>query len=189
MAKGLTKKLVDEAYPLGIYLCHEHGDAEDLLANIVAGNQQYDAIVREPTCESFVEITQAHEGYDHHLRMLVLERDGGVNMLGRVTTRGTKNTGLAPQVENVALPHRTVLENEITRIEEAIDRKRAKVYPTDTTLLVMFDDRIAFNYKLDEDIKILRSRIDPLLDSLSQFRSVAIVGWSGKARVDFDIAP
>ena len=87
---------------------------------------------------SFVEITQAHEGENDFLRMIVLERDGHVNVLGAVQKGGTKTTGIHVEVENKAFEHSMVLEGEIGRVEVAIRRKSEKTYPSGTALFSSF---------------------------------------------------
>lgn len=188
--KGLAKPLVEEALPLGIFASYHFEDSDDVTIALVLGNQSHDATIEDHREQkspfSFIEVTQAHEGENEHLRMLVLEREGHVSLLGPVHKSGTKATGIRVKVEGVALLHSTVLKRELDRVEAAILRKTGKPYPPDTGLLVVFDDYMSI--KNQRDIETLRSRILPLLSRLNNFRWLAVVGWSKRTFLEFDLA-
>lgn len=188
--KGLAKPLVEEALPLGIFASHHFGNSDDVTIALVLGNQNHDALIedhREHKAPfSFVEVTQAHEGENEHLRMLALEREGHVSLLGPVQKSGTKATGIHVEVEDVAVRHYTVLQRELDLIEAAIRRKAGKPCPPDTALLVVFDDYISI--KKESDRAALRSRIQPLLSCLGNFRWLAVLGWSKRTFIEFDLA-
>jgi hypothetical protein len=188
--KGLVKPLVEEALPLGIFAAHHFWGSDNVTIALVLGNQNYDATIEDHRAQkspfSFIEVTQAHEGENEHLRMLVLEREGHVSLLGPVHKSGTKATGIHVEVEGVALRHATVLQRELDRVEAAILRKTGKPYPPDTALLVVFDDYISI--KDESDLEALRSRIQPLLSCLENFRWLAVVGWSKRTFLEFDLA-
>ena len=186
--KGLAKPLVKEALPLGIFASHHFG-SDDVTIALVLGNQNHDATVEDYRAQkapfSFIEVTQAHEG-DEYLRMLALEREGHVSLLGPVNKCGTKATGIRVEIEGVALRHSTVLQRELDRVEEAILRKTGKPYPPDTALLVVFDDYISI--KDESDLEALCSRIQRLLSCLGNFRWLAVVGRSKRTFLKFDLA-
>jgi hypothetical protein len=188
--KGLAKPLVEEALPLGIFAAHHFGGSDDVTIALVLGNQNYDATIEDHRAQkssfSFIEVTQAHEGENKYLRMLVLEREGHVSLLGPVHKSGTKVTGIHVEVEGAALRHSTVLQRELDRVEAAILRKTGKPYPSDTALLVVFDDYISIED--ESDLEALRSRIQPLLSCLGNFRWLAVVGWSKRTFLEFDLA-
>lgn len=183
----LTKKLVEEAYPLGLFLCRRYGIEADLQANLIIGNQSYDAVIVDRTCDpprsSFLEITQAREGEAHYLRMKAFLRNGRVNLLGQVTKSGSKKAGLKPTVENEAVPHERVLACEIDRIEAAVRRKLNKAVQPATSLLVVFDDSICFAHKFDEDVAVLLDRMAALTAPVRGFASVDLIGWSGRTLI------
>jgi hypothetical protein len=186
---GLVKPLVEEALPLGIFASKHFAGSEHITLQLVLGNQNYDAIVQDERDQSgsltYIEVTQAHEGENEHLRMMVLEEKGHVNPIGVVRKDGTKVTGIQVVVENEAINHGTVLESEFRKIEEAIRRKQQKSYPPGTALLVMFDDYISMQH--DDDVIRLRDRVQPLLSDLSAFVWLAVVGWSGRIFEEFDL--
>jgi hypothetical protein len=86
--QGLVKELIEEALPLGIFCDLYFGGSEKVIVEHTIGNQNYDIKIndnREDKSEiEFIEITQAHEGENEHLRMLKLEEEGHVNPLGRM---------------------------------------------------------------------------------------------------------
>lgn len=184
--KGIAKPLVEEALPLSL-LCDSYFNSDHRVTiRHVLGNQNYDAVIIDERPNSapfrYLEITQAHEGENEHLRMLVLERNGHVNMLGDVRKTGTKHTGITVEVENEAKDHRKVLAAEIERIREAINRETGKSYPKGTGLLVVFDDYIAI--KDDYDVAALREVLREGAKKLKEFCWVGAVGWSGRTFVD-----
>jgi hypothetical protein len=185
----LAKKLKEEALPLGIFASHHFGSSDDVIIALVLGNQSYDATIKDYREQkapfSFIEVTQAHEGENEHLRMLALEREGHVSLLGTVHKSGTKNTGIHVEVEAEALSRSEMLKQELDRVEEAILRKTEKSYPPDTALLVVFED---MSIEDECDLETLHSRIQPLLPRLRNFRWLAVVGWSKRTFLEFDFA-
>ena len=188
--EGLAKQLVEEALPLGIFASKHFRNSTKVNIELVLGSQNFDATIQDRREQrapfSFVEITQAHEGENEHLRMVALERDGHVNILGAVQKIGTKFTGIRVEVENEAVSHKTVLQHELQRVEEAIRRKMENSYPPDTALLVVFDDYISIQ---DEaDLERLRNRVWSLISDLRNFRWLSVIGWSKRTFEEFDLA-
>lgn len=187
--QGLAKQLVEEALPLGIFALHHYCSSEEVSIRLVLGNQNYDAVIDDqrsnPSPFSFIEVTQAHAGEEEHLRMIALEEDGHVNVLGTVRKSGKKTTGIHVEVEQVSESHHVVLSRELERIEAAVRRKAGKEYPEGTALLVVFDDYIAINDSADLDI--LRERLERMLPDLVQFNWLSVVGWSERTFLEFDL--
>jgi len=185
--EGLTKELVEEALPLGIFSERYFNSSDQVTVQHIIGNQSYDATIddqrKAKTTLKYLEITQAHEGEDAHLRMLKLEEEGHVNSLGTVTKHGTKHTGITIEVENEAVEHAVTLSNELQRIRDAAERKSGKNYPDDTGLIIVCDDYIAFR---DEAIEKLKEHINnEVLPMLTNFRAVFVVGWSSETFMEF----
>lgn len=190
LRKGLCKTLVEEALPLGIFCAHYFKASRCVTIKHVIGNQNYDAIVTDKRLRrspiKYLEVTQAHEGENEHLRMIVLERDGSVNALGRVRKSGTKNTGITVEIENNARSHDEVVTNEKTKISEAVKRKASNTYPEGTGLIVVFDDYIAFRDLGDKE-NLRQFTKDKLKDKVKNFCLAALVGWSKQTYVEFSV--
>lgn len=186
---GLAKQLVEEALPLGIFALHHFHRSEEVGIRLTIGDQNYDATIKdnrkEPSPFVYVEVTQAHEGEAQHLRMLALQSNGHVNVLGAIHKTGTKVAGIHVEVENEAIRHDVVLTRELERIEAAIQRKIGKQYPDGTALLVVFDDYISM--RNEHDIQAIHNALTKLLPLLNQFTWLAVVGWSKKVFVEFDL--
>ena len=186
--KGFTKELTEEALPLGIF-CEQYFDSSDQVTiHHCIGNQTYDATIDDQretkTTLKYLEITQAHEGENAHLRMLKLEKDGHVNSLGTVTKRGTKHTGITIEVENVALEHGVTLNNELQRIRDVAERKFGKKYPDNTGLIIICDDFIAFSDDVDTE-KLKEHIYSEILPMVTNFSMVFVIGWSSKTFLKF----
>jgi hypothetical protein len=150
--EGLAKQLMEEVYPLAIFGWHKFGDTDRILLQPVIGSQNFDAIVTDlrtkPASQSYVEITQSHEGENDYLRRLVRQEQGFIFMPSDVTKTGTKKTGLKVSVKpNVNSGE--IAENELNRIVDAAKRKAGKDYPTNTSLIIVFDDDRFFQRRID----------------------------------------
>ncbi len=184
--QGIAKPLVEEALPISL-LCELYFKTDPLVTiQHVLGNQNFDAIIddkrSDPAPFSYLEITQAHEGENEHLRMLALKRYGHVSVFGDVRKTGTKHTGITVEVNNQAKSHAEVLATELKRVKEAVYRKVGKAYPANTGLLIVFDDYIAI--KDAADLAALKSVLLEGAQNLSEFRWIGAVGWSGKTLVE-----
>ena len=62
---------MEEVYPLAIFGWRKVDNTDQILLQSVIGNQNYDAVVTdlrsEPASQSYVEITQSHEGGSDYL--------------------------------------------------------------------------------------------------------------------------
>jgi hypothetical protein len=186
--KSLTKELIEEALPLGIFCEKYFGVSELVKVQHVIGNQNYDAIIYdervEKTTLKYLEITQAHEGQDANSRMQVLEEKGHVNLLGAVDKQGTKHTGFSITVENVAVEHSATFNREVQRIYDAAKRKSEIAYPKNTGLIIIFDDYIAIRDEADS-LQLVEFIQNEVLPVLNNFSKVFIVGWSAKTYLEF----
>lgn len=188
--RGLAKPLIEEALPLAIFATKHYRGSRCVTIQHRIGSQNFDAEVVDRRIRKspfkYIEITQAHEGENEHYRMIALERDGHVNVLGTVTKTGTKHTGITVEVTNEARSHACVLSQELTRIEKAIDRKLRKPYAEGTALVVAFDDYIAI--QSGKDMDTLRKFVSEVLISrIVNFRWLALVGWGKRNYSEFDL--
>lgn len=190
LRRGLAKVLVEEALPLAIFAAKHYGASRRVKIRHRIGNQNFDAEVMDGRLRKspfkYVEVTQAHEGENEHYRMIALERDGHVNVLGTVKKSGTKHTGITIEVENEARSHDCVHSEELKRIAGAIARKLTKRYTDDTALVVAFDDYVAI--RSDEDMDSLRDFVSQnLAKKITNFRWLALVGWGKRNFLEFEL--
>ena len=96
---GLMKPLVEEVYPMAVYACKKYGKTDLVKIRPAIGSQNYDAIVtdnsRSPASVGYLEVTQAHEGEERHLRNVYLNEHGFVPGHGPIKKAGTKKTGMS----------------------------------------------------------------------------------------------
>jgi hypothetical protein len=181
--KGLCKPLIEELLPLGL-LCECYFErSPEVTVELVLGNQNYDAKVtdrrRNAVAFTRIEVTQSHEGEDEHLRMLHLEQEGHVSLLGPVHKSGTKKTGISVSVASEAKSHTEVVNSQRTLLQEAIGRKLTKPYDRHTALLVVFDDSIAI--RNDSDCGVFRNLLlENRATLLGRFAWVGVIGWRKK---------
>lgn len=185
LRKGLTKPLIEEVLPLGIFAINHFASASKVTITPVLGSQNYDAIVQGDEDHIIhIEVTQAHEGENDYLRMLELERKGRVSATGTVSKEGTKRTEIKVTVEDKARLAKDIRAEELERIREATIKKSKKDYPEKTALVVMFSDYL--HIKETEDVAELKDLIEKkLLQSLKQFILVAFVGSNGHTYLEY----
>lgn len=188
MSKGLAKELVEESFPLGHFAKHYFNASPQVLITQKIGSQSYDARIsddrKNPSGLQYVEVTQAHEGENGHLRMVMLQEEGHVSALGAVRKEGTKRRRRKIVVENEAKSHSEIVEEQLSRIAAAVSRKSEKNYPDHTALVIIFEDFIVF--KNSEDLTLLRDWArQNLISRLPQFEVVSLVGASGDTHFAF----
>ncbi len=182
--KGLAKQFMEEIYPLAMFGERKFGNTNQILIKPVISNQPYDAILTDfrskPPSQSYVEITQSHEGENEYLRSFVLYNRGWVSRYGKVSKTRTKN-GMQVSVEPEAVSVEKAAEDDLKRILDAAQNKTGKDYPTDTSLIIFFDDTLHFpkvidNAKLDSFVtrKILKLDL--------RFSTLYLVGWQNVFR-------
>lgn len=177
--KGLAKKLMEEALPLGYLAENYFNRSNRVTISLVVGNQPYDAIVKDmregDPVTYHVEITLAHEGEDEYLRMLALHQEGHVSALGKVSKTGTRKTGLHVEVKSETISQLEIIKRETKLIENAIERKIKKNYPEDTMLLIGFDDIMA--YDREDNIANIESVVDRYVSDSFRFSKIVVVGF------------
>lgn len=186
--QDLMKPLFEEVRPLAHFAHHHFNKSCLVRLKFVRGNQPYDGIVlwnwRLPRSSvRYIEVTQAHEGEDQHLRMLALERDGHVSAIGKVHKTGTKASGITVAVDSDALRHEDVRQAEIDRIIEAVERKSRKKYLQGTALVVAFDDSMAV--RDEQDLAVVNAVItEKCLPLAKQFCLCAFVGGTRNTYIE-----
>jgi hypothetical protein len=179
LQKGFAKQLMEEVLPLSIFGKHKYGDTDQVLLQPVIGNQPYDAAVKDlttdPPTESFVEITQSHEGEDNYLRRCqLLDKGYDFPYAPVIKTRTKKGRAFSIPPEANSVDER--VENELKRILAAAKGKEGKEYPPNTSLVIFFDDARPFrecmdNVRLDSFVTSNISNLD------LRFSTLYLVGW------------
>jgi hypothetical protein len=177
--QGLAKQLMEEVYPLAVFGCRKFGNTDQILMQPIIGDQPYDAILTDlrskPASQSYLEITQSHEGENDYLRRLVLQKRGIIFMPSHVTKAGTKKTGLRVSVSPDANSGE-VAPSELKRIYLAAERKAAKDYPVNTSLIIVFHDDHFFKRHID-DAKLDTFIKEYVLKLDLRFSTLYLVGW------------
>jgi len=139
----LIKKLVEEIAPLAIFRKHKFGDTDQVLLKPVIGNQDHDAIINDlrtnPASQSYLEITQAHEGEDDYWRRCELLKKGYDFSEAPVIKKG-KGKRRTVSIPPAATPVEEGVKKELERIITAAKGKTAKDSPANTSLIIFFDD-------------------------------------------------
>ena len=154
LQKEHLKQLVEEIGPLAIFGNHKFGDTNQVLLQPVIGNQPYDAVVTDlrtkPASQSYIEITQSHEGENNYWRRRELLEKGFVPSYAPVIKKGAKKnrTVLIPPI---ATPVEERVNIELGRISEAAKIKEGKNYPANAALIVSFDDTPPFQEVIDNE--------------------------------------
>jgi len=178
LQKGLVKQLVEEVVPLAIFGKHKFGDTDQILMEPVIGNQSYDAVVTDlrtkPASQSYIEITQSHEGENNYWRRRQLLTNGYVFPYAPVIKKGTKKNrtvSIAPK----ATPVEERVKSELGRILDAVQKKEHIDYPTNTSLIIFFDDMPPFQRVIDN--KSLDSFVtNKILNLDLRFSALYLVG-------------
>jgi len=185
LREGLAKQLMEEVYPLAIFGWRKFGNTDQILMQPIIGNQSYDAVVTnlrsEPASQSYVEVTQSHEGENDYLRRLVLQQQGFTFGHSPVIKKGTKKTGLQVSIPpKVVSPHE-VADDELRRILDAAERKAAKDYPMNTSLIIVFHDDWFFRRAVD-DANLDAFVKEHILKLDLRFSTLYLVGWESVFR-------
>jgi hypothetical protein len=188
--EGLAKQLMEEVYPLAIFGWHKFGNTQQVLLQPVIGNQSYDALVTDlrnkPTSLSYVEITQSHEGESDYLRRLVLQQRGITFGHSPVIKKGTKKTGLQVSIPLKAVSSNEVARDELRRIIDAAKRKAAKDYPTNTSLVIMFNDDFFFRRAIN-DSNLATFVKKHILNLDLRFSTLYLIGWREEVFLEFSL--
>jgi hypothetical protein len=180
LREGLAKQLMEEVYPLAMFGFRKFGNTDQILMQPIIGNQGYDAVVTDlrskPASQSYVEITQSHEGESDYLRSLVLQRQGFVFMRSPVYKTGTKKTGIQVSIPAKAFSVGEIANKELEKIVDAAKRKVGKDYPINTSLVIVFDDDFSFRRAIDDsylDTFVKRH----ILKLDLRFSKLYLLGW------------
>ncbi len=181
LQKGLLKQLVEEIAPLAIFGKHKFGDTDQVLLQPVIGNQNYDALVTDlrtkPASDTYIEITQAHEGEDDYWRRCELLEKGIVFSNAPVIKTG-KGKNRTVSIPPEATPVEERVKNELDRIFVAAQKKEHITYPANTSLVIFFDDTPPFQEVIDNEK--LDSFINTKILNLDlRFSSLYLVGRIG----------
>jgi hypothetical protein len=178
--EGLKKQFAEEVYPLALFGQRKYGDTDEILMQPIIGNQGYDAVITdlrsEPALESYVEITQAHEGENDYLFRFVLSRQGITFGHSRPIKAGTKKTGLRVSIPPQVVSPSEVATKELKKIVDAAKRKAAKDYPINTSLIIVFEDDWFFRKAVDDrhlDAFVKRN----ILKLDLRFSMLYLIGW------------
>ena len=176
---------MEEVYPLAIFGFRKFGNTDQILMQPIIGNQSYDAVVTDlrskPTSQSYVEITQSHEGESDYLRSLVLQKQGFVFMHSPVSKTGTKKTGRQVSIPAKAFGVNEIASKELKKIVDAAKRKAGKNYPTNTSLIIVFSDDWFFRQAIDDaDLDTFIKKHILKLDL--RFSTLYLVGWQNVFR-------
>ena len=181
MRKGLCKQLVEEVYPLSIFASFRFKISQHVTLQPIIGNQKYDALIIDRSCNpplmSKLEITQAHVGESEYLRRLMLQEQQWAPASGQIEKTGTKNTGIKLTANLVAKRVDDLLIEQIALIRDALDRKLNKDYESDTALLIMFEDVVAFDEEAQrqELYRVVRDELGP---KAKPFSALYVASWS-----------
>jgi len=187
---GLAKPLAEEVYPLAIFALKKYGEANYIKISPVIGSQNYDAVVTDnshfPASVSYIEVTQAHEGEERHLRDMYLNEHGFVPAHGPVTKKGTKKKGMSISAEFKAESVPEMARRELDKVLDAVRRKEGKDYPPDTSLLVWFDDGYLFR-EVVSDMEIDGFVHDNIVSLDIHFSALYLVGKHREVFKQYDL--
>jgi hypothetical protein len=160
---GLVKQLVEELLPLKRFAEGFYPGDPEIQFRLVVGNQSYDALVESQAQPvTYLQITQAFDGYESYLRKLHLDQNKSVVMT-RPAPIKDKRTGRTSQGEGFAVDHDEVLAKTFQDIRAAVERKSAMRYELDTALIVNVE---SFHFLDEADVEALhvfvRREVTPL---------------------------
>lgn len=136
---GLVKQFREEVYPLALFADAFFKGRSDVLFQPVIGSQSYDALLMEASTHHYLEITQAFDGYQHHLRMQHLEKYGRAPITGPRLEKD-KTNGCVHEIWPEAEAHEKLLAQTFAAIQTAVKKKSEKPYKSDMTLIVEIED-------------------------------------------------
>jgi hypothetical protein len=184
LQKFHLKQLVEEVAPLAIFSKHKFGDTDQVLLQPVISNTNYDAKVidkrTEPASETYIEITQAHEGENDYWRRRELLVKGNVPSYAPVIKKG-KGKNRTVSIPNEATSVAERVKNELDRILDAAKGKAGKDYPANTSLIIFFDDTPPF----EKALKVINhTTIDSFVEKEIvkldlRFSALCLVGSTG----------
>ena len=181
--KGIAKDFYEELFPLYRLLQNRRKEWEDMkFKPIIGGHKSYDVEVSncKQDIPQYIEITVADFDEAEKAKM---EYHFNNVLAGNVLIKRDKKTGKKISVvDNEAHCCEEINQKAKERIIERINDKMTKSPPSNTALLVYFDDYTAFRY----DEAKSKIKMDSFLDSITiqwqnQFVALYVVGVSGKS--------
>jgi hypothetical protein len=137
----LVKKFMEEIWPLALFADAFYPGAAEVLFKAVIGSQSYDALMIRSTpqrTEEYLQITQAIDGYQNHLRALHLTQYGRAPRTSELKKeRGAQHVA---ETWGDAVPHQDALMKTLEEIKTAALKKSKMGYEKGTALIVEFDD-------------------------------------------------
>ena len=179
----LVKKFMEEIWPLALFADAFYRDRSDVRFRPVIGDQPlYDALLIEAGCpQQFLEITQAFDGHQNHLRMRHLVQHRHAPVTGPNLVQD-KLTGSMPETWSDTESHEHLLARTFATIQEAVHRKSQKPYGSQTSLIVEFDDN---HIHTESDQRILNDFVRSTLLVRSGTRFAALYLVSDRERLAF----
>lgn len=176
----MLKRFCDEVWPLANYARLFFRDSNDVHFQPVVGNQPYDALLVDSSGSTPLEITRAlygDSGKQERLRCEHLDKNGWAPMTDTLKRVGKQ--GVA-ESESSGTTHTESFEKTICQISAAIKEKANKNYPSDTVLIVEFQD-----YFLQKDADqtaldaVAKSKLCELASGFSELALEADTGRFG----------
>jgi hypothetical protein len=134
-----VKQFEEEIYPLALFADAFFRGRSDVLFQPVIGIQPYDALLVEASTHHYLEITQAFDGHQNHLRMLHIEKHGRAPITGPKLEKD-KTRGCVQETWPEAEAHEELLARTFAAIQTAVKEKSVKPNKSDTTLIVEIVD-------------------------------------------------
>ena len=182
--RGLTKQLLEEIVPLARFAQSKYGFESNAILQPIIGSQPFDALVTNDTDTYKVETTLAFDGYQEHHRMNILTEEGSVSAWGNIEVSGTKHKGHTYKVQNGGGSDAQIYGPIIERIKEAYSRKIAKTYSDVRSLIIGFEDFLAFTETSDVDtFKSMLTEFETA--DKGSFSSIWIVGITGNFSAEY----
>jgi hypothetical protein len=191
LRKGLAKKFYEEICPLSYFANRQYANRPGIRCKPNLNNESYDALVidyhQNPIQIHKIEFTQAIDGYDDNSRMISFLEHGHVPLVGKVTRIGTKQSGLQIIVEDEVGDCAEIVDKELKLIADAAKRKAKKPYGKDVTLVIVFNDFIAF--RTEEEITTLETFVRrEILPLELNFASLFLLGgWLQSVLLEFPL--
>lgn len=183
---GLFKDFQQEVLPFCRYLQVTKQQSDSLKCRVFLDSElHYDAGLQSGSFIQCYEITIARKNR-HDIRMEKFLEAGRVSLLGSMKHSGTRKTGRTVIVENEFVDRTAVVEDQISLVQEAFDRKtgnrtKNQNYDPNTILLIALDDYIKAKDSTKLDSTFRHSKIT----SQTTFKSVNIIGLSGKLLLEY----
>jgi hypothetical protein len=186
--KGTCKQLAEEIFPLALW-ASKMDELQHFTIEPKIGSQNYDAFVsdgRDPEKSFHVEITLAHKGEQEYARRVFLAREGWApGPALDLKKSGTKARGQLIEARRILTNLGSVKRKSFQMISDAVQRKLEKIYPSDTRLLIAFEDIViardeGINDQLHEVVQAAT------LKRNCPFTHIYLVGLSGRLLISWE---